>query len=897
MDTKKVHRFGAIFVFLFSFLVYFSTIAPTVSFWDCGEFIACSYRLAVPHPPGSPLFLLVGRIFTLLPIFEDIAKRVNFISVLASAFTVLFTYLTIVILIKQYMKNVRDGLMQYVPYIGGIIGSLTFAFTTSFWFNAVEAEVYASSMLFTSLVVWLILYWGEKSEEVGNERYLLVIMYLVGLAIGVHLLNVLALPTVFMIIYYRKYSVNTQTFFYMVIIGAMLTAMIYPGLVNGLPQIAEKAGFLGLLIFIVAILMALVYAVNNKKSVLSLVLTTVLLVVLGYSTYLTIYIRSNLDPTIDENDPENIERFISYLKREQYGQHTLDRAQVLRESPNGDRYTGVWDFFWRYQVNKMYVRYLLWNFLGEEGREGGVLWWKFFGIPFLLGLFGAYYHFKKDWKHALAVFVLFFMTGFAIILYLNQPDPQPRERDYSYVGSFFAFSLWIGIGAAALVEWFINFSKEKKLSSLVPISIALLLFLASPVQVMVKNYHSHDRTGNYVAWDYSYNMLQSCEPNGVIYTNGDNDTFPVWFLQKVENVRTDVRVANLSLLNTDWYILQLKHKEPRVPISLSDREINKIQPIPWPKKKTIEINVPGEYANKEWQRFKETYQFATVNSKPTQKMKFDVRPKLFGRYLRVQDYMILNTLYANKFRKPLYFAVTCSRDNMLDGLQRYLRMDGLAFKITTVPNWTMDPEILYDNLMNKYQYRNLNNPDVYYNKNIISLLQNYRSAFVQLANYYASVQDTARVKKIMQKLNTIMPPEVIPFTSSTIRNWVLAYNVYAGVTPVDSISLAKYGLRNLQSIAEILYRLQALSPARKLYEEILAANPQDYRAKGSLINIYGEQKEYQKAIDILEKWLKDNPNDKAARARLEEYKAKLASQGSDTAQALKSAGKKSSSTK
>ncbi len=880
MDTKKVHRYGAIFTFLFSFVVYFSTMAPTVSFWDCGEFIACSYRLAVPHPPGSPLFLLVGRIFTLLPIFADIAKRVNFISVLASAFTVMFLYLTIVLLIKQYFKEPQEGLLKYVPYLGGIIGSLTFAFTTSFWFNAVEAEVYASSMLFTSLVVWLILYWGERSEEVGNERYLLVIMYLVGLAIGVHLLNVLALPTVFMIIYYRKYKVTTETFVYMAIIGAMLTGMIYPGLVNGIPQIAEKGGFFGLMVFLVIMLMLLVYAINNKKPVFSLIMTTVFLVILGYSTYLTIYIRSNLDPTIDENDPENIERFISYLKREQYGQHTLNRAQVLRESPNGDQYTGVWDFFWRYQVNKMYVRYLLWNFLGENGRVGGVIWWKFFGIPFLLGLFGAYYHFKKDWKHALAVFVLFFMTGFAIILYLNQPDPQPRERDYSYVGSFFAFSIWIGIGAAALWEWFVREAQKRKMSSMVSVAIALLLFLVSPVQVMVKNYHSHDRSGNYVAWDYSYNMLQSCEPNAVIYTNGDNDTFPVWFLQKVENVRTDIRVANLSLLNTDWYILQLKHKEPKVPISLSDREIENIQPIPWPKKKTIEIKVPKEYAQREWERYKETYQFATLGGKPTEMIKFDLKPKLFRRYLRVQDYMILNTLYANNFRKPLYFAVTCSRDNMLDGLQRYLRMDGLSFKITSVPNWSMDPEVLYDNLMNKYQYRNLNNPKVYYNKNIISLLQNYRSAFVQLANYYASVKDTARVKKIMKRLNEIMPPEVIPFTSSTIRNWVEAYNVYAGVTPVDSISVEKYGLRNLQSMAEILYRLQAQEKARVLYEKILAVNPQDYRAKGNLINIYGELKEYQKAIDMLEKWLKDNPNDRMARQRLDEYKAKLAAQDS-----------------
>ncbi|GAB4371900.1 MAG: DUF2723 domain-containing protein [Calditrichia bacterium] len=874
MEDKRLNRIFAGFVLLFSFIIYYLTIAPTVSFWDCGEFIACSYKLAVPHPPGAPLYLLVGRIFTLLPIFEDIARRVNFISTLSSAFTVMFLYLIIVIMINQYLGKQRQGFLRYVPYLSGVIGSLTFAFTTSFWFNAVEAEVYAPSMLFTSLVVWLIMFWSERSEEVGNEKYLLVIMYLVGLAIGVHLLNVLALPMIFMIIYYKKYPINNNTFVWLVLIGAALTGLIYPGIVQGIPIIAEVGGFFGLLVFLVGLVILLAYAVNNKRSLLALFFTSVLLVILGYSTYLMIYVRSNLDPNIDENDPETIEEFISYMKREQYGEHTFSREKVLAESANRKRYTGVWDFFWNYQVKKMYIRYFLWNFMGEDENSDGFSLTKFFAIPFLLGLAGAYYHFRRDWKYALAVFALFFMTGLAIVLYLNQPDPQPRERDYSYVGSFFAFSIWIGIGASAILEWFSKQTETSTaLSKFFPGIIAMFLFFLSPVQVLVKNYHSHDRSGNYVAWDYSYNMLMSCEPNGIMYTNGDNDTFPLWYLQEVENIRTDVRVANLSLLNTNWYVLQLKHKEPKVPISLSDAEIEKLMPVPWPEEKTIEIKVPEEHFAREKELYQSSFNFPLTQDEP--RLKFKLGPKFYNRYLRVQDYMILNTLVANKFRKPLYFAVTCSRDNMLDGLQRYLRMDGLTFKITSIADWTLEPNILYNNLMNNYQYRNLDNPDVYYNENIIALLQNYRSAFIQLCNYYVTQDDSVKIRNLVSKMQEVMPESVIPFTNRTIKNWTEAFSYYSGITPIDSLNNMNYSIQELQSIGDLLAKFKKYDAAQKAFEEVLKIEPNNVRAKGYLVDLYANQNQVEKAIEILEEWIANNPTDKGAQRRLEQYKALL----------------------
>ncbi len=872
MRNDLLNRLFAIIVFLFSFVIYFLTVAPTVSFWDCGEFIACSFRMAVPHPPGAPLYLLVGRIFTLIPIFTDIAKRVNIISTISSAFTVMFLYLIIVIMIKQFMKNLNEGFAKYLPYLSAAIGALTFAFTTSFWFNAVEAEVYAPSMLFTSLVVWLVMFWSERSETVGNEKYLLVIMYLVGLAIGVHLLNVLALPMVFMIIYYKKYPINRTTFTLLVLIGVAIMGMIYPGIVKGIPVIARIGGFFGLLLTIVVLLILMAYAINNRKGVIALLLMSILLIILGYSTYATIYIRSNLDPNIDENNPETIEKFISYMNREQYGQHTFDRKKVLAESPNGKNYSGVWDFIWNYQIQKMYTRYFLWNFMGREDSGDNFSWTKFLGIPFLLGLLGAWYHFKRDWKYALSVFVLFFMTGLAIVVYLNQPDPQPRERDYSYVGSFFAFSIWIGMGTAAILEWITKKTEGSATSNIIPISVAVFLVFVSPVQVFVKNYHSHDRSGNYVAWDYSYNMLVSCAQSGVLYTNGDNDTFPLWYLQEVEDIRKDLRVANLSLLNTPWYIYQLKYQHPKVPISLSDKEIENIMPYPWPKQQTLEINIPSVFQEKEFESYKNSFDLRV--DKLESKMKFNLGPKLFDRYIRVQDFMILNTLYENRFRKPMYFAVTVSRDNMLDGLQRYLRMDGLSFRITTIPNWSIDPDTLFNNLVYKYQYRNMNNPDVFYNPNVIALLQNYRSAFIQLANYFASNNQRERVRELIEKMQNIMPPSVIPFTNNVYKTWVEAYEYYSGIKSIDSINANNYTEIFLTDLGKVLVNLREIEAAQKSFEEVLKLNPTNIQAKGFLVDIYAKHLQYDKSIGILEDWLIQNPGDKQAKMRLEEYRKK-----------------------
>ncbi|RMF58069.1 MAG: DUF2723 domain-containing protein [Calditrichaeota bacterium] len=941
MKKLDANKFTGFLVFAFSLIMYFRTVAPTVSFWDCGEFIACSFRLAVPHPPGAPLYLLVGRVFTLIPEFliENVGLRVNIISVISSAFTILFLYLIIVHLFREFQPS-REGFLKYVPNIGAAVGALTFAFTHSFWWNAVEAEVYAPSMLFTGLVVWLIFRWAERSEEIGNEKYVLLIAYLMGLAIGVHLLNVLAIPTILMVIYYKRYEMNLTSFIMLGIVGVLLTLMVYPGVVKGIPWLAGKVGFFGLAVGVVLLIIGFAYAVQKHQEILSILLMSILLITIGYSSYLMIYIRSNLDPNIDENNPETIENFISYLNREQYGEHSIvDRERVWRSSPNGKNYTSVWDFFWRYQINKMYIRYFLWNFVGMEKNGPGVDWARFGLIPFLLGLFGAYYHFKRDWKHALAIFVLFFMTGLAIVLYLNQPDPQPRERDYSYVGSFFAFAIWIGLGAGAVLEWVYKQAKTMGGSAekYLPVAMSVLLFI-SPGIVLAENFHEHDRTGNYVAWDYSYNMLISCEPNGILYTNGDNDTFPLWYLQEVENVRTDVRVVNLSLLNTGWYIEQLKNREPKVPMSLTDKQIENLPQFlynqgvklfgdkhpeyqqigptglfPWPKRDKVEItSIPEEVRKTELERYKVTMKKEPPNLSPN--VSFQLGPKWninIGRgrklgFLRVQDYMILNTLLSNRYQKPMYFAVTTASNNQLDGLRQYLRMDGLVFKITTIPNWEMDPDLMYDNLMHKFKFRNLNNPDVYYNNNIIGLLQNYRSAFFQLANYYLANKDKERFREVVQKAYQVMPPEVIPYTNPQFSRVIKLYGFLAGVYEVDSLSLGKFGLRDLQMFGDMAGDYGEKELALKAYQTFfqeIETNPESPKVENyirtalrnpqffdqmtpqqkadimesltlnsfkKMIDLQAELKQYDQAIALLEKRLEKKPDDEYAKKKLEE---------------------------
>ncbi|MBN1562074.1 DUF2723 domain-containing protein [candidate division KSB1 bacterium] len=922
---KMINRVFAGFAFLFSLIVYLRTIAPTTSFWDCGEFITCSYILGIPHPPGAPFYLLLGRIFTMLPIAADIGLRVNIISALSSSITVLFLYLIIVRLIKHWRGEPKDAFDSMILVISGLIGALGYAFTDTFWFNAVEAEVYAISMLFTSSIVWLILVWLEKADQPGSERYLLIIAYLVGLAIAVHLLMILALPAIFLVIFFKyldshgltvtlkKFAtyigitvlvalvvlaiglsagiplavnfgligivliimaffspkktddISFQIYTYFLAATAVAFAVIYPGVVQYIPRLAGAAGAWTLLVVILAVLVGVYQTYKRQYKVLTLALMALMLILTGYSTYTMIYIRSNLNPEVDENDPETIKGMVSYLNREQYGTWgTLPRRyqglppdwqfEYQYKNVNYETYnfTKQMQFMWNYQLNKMYWRYFGWQFIGKGstmGADGFItelislngLW----GLPFLLGLLGMFHHFFKHWRHASFISFLFILTGVAIVIYLNQEDPQPRERDYVFVGSFFAFAMWIGIGVTAVLEWLKEAMQHKTaLRNGLAIVFIALAALAVPVNLLAHNYHEHDRTGDYVAYDYSYNILQTCEPDAIVFTNGDNDTFPLWFLQYVYDIRRDVRVVNLSLLNTPWYIKQLKNQEPKVPISLDDKQIASLELIPW---KTREIKIPVP-ARARLAALKDLGEFVSLEDQAVLRdtsLSVTVEPTVFGQAIRIQDYMVLNIIGANSWNKPIYFAVTVSDQNKVN-LGNYLRMDGLDFKLVPYKVEQVNTEKLEKNLTEVFQYRNLNNPDVYFNDNIIGLLQNYRAAFLRLAHVYLTEQRYDKLGHILEKMEQVMPFEVIPAPDVRLPLQVGQYYHFAG-RPNDFTRLAAFA-----------------------YNE----EPENPEVVGAYVSLLEREARYDEAIAILQEWQKQHPDDPEAKRKIEDIQAR-----------------------
>jgi hypothetical protein len=447
------------------------------------------------------------------------------------------------------------------------------------------------------------------------------------------------------------------------------------------------------------------------------------------------------------------------------------------------------------------------------------------------------------------------------------------------VGSFYAFSIWIGLGYAGLMELIRGNKPQKKEdvkvhSSKLPVIIFIILFLASPILLLSKNFESHSRKGRYIAWDYSYNMLMTCEPNAILITNGDNDTFPLWYLQEVDSIRRDVRIVNLSLLNTDWYIEQLRDLDPKVPVGISDVELSKLGLIPW-KKRQVTLNIPKSAGERFAREFQNKYQDQPISV--PEKITFEVKPTLntpYGPVLRVQDYMILRIINNNKWIKPIYFAVTVAKKNMLSELQEYLRMDGLALKLVPYKSWRISPDNLERNLTEVYQYRGLQDPSVYYDKNILGLLQNYRTAYLQVSEYHARSKDLDRVKTLMADMEKNIPSDVIPWTNKYLK---LIHDSYALATeqiPMDSIYNSNYSEQDMQIIGENLYRLGLGFYSENIFESIYASNPNNVQALSILIDIYEQSGKYDKGIQRLEEWLQRNPNDPQAKLKLTFFQSK-----------------------
>lgn len=684
MDIKKFNLWNHIvsaIIFLISAFTYLSTIEPSASFWDCGEFIASSFKFEVGHPPGNPVFQLIARFFTIFAAPENAAIAVNAMSALCSAFTIFFLYLTIVFFAKRMLKPARNGnysIGQAIAIYGsGAVGALAYCFSDTFWFSAVEGEVYAMSSLFTAMVFWAMTKWYEQAESPYANRWIVLISFLMGLSIGVHLLNLLAIPAIVFMYFYRKREEGHYSFWEYVkifLISVIILAAILFFIIPYLPKFAAYTDILfvntfglpvnsGAAFFVIALLTASFWGLSRLYKANKVFWTTTLLcfttIVIGFSIFSIVVIRSSVMTPTNENQPDNAFSLIRYLSREQYGKTPLIYGQyfgspyaslktpkywtlingkykhvtgpVEAEYSSGSKmlFPRMWNnqndkyikfyqsymdgkgtdipgskykkptfgtnlkFFFDFQLNWMYWRYFMWNFAGRQNdihspSPGEIFYgnWEsgikplddmrlgnqdnapeilkhnkaknhYFLLPLLLGIIGLFFQFDKDKRGSWLTFLLFFMTGIAIVIYLNQPPYQVRERDYAYAGSFYAFAIWIGFAVAAIYEWIQDFLKGKH--QVVTASVVSLLLLGVPALMAQQNWDDHDRSNRRTAVEMATNYLNSVGRNGILITHGDNDTFPLWYAQEVEGIRTDVRIANTSLLGTDWYIGQMKY--------------------------------------------------------------------------------------------------------------------------------------------------------------------------------------------------------------------------------------------------------------------------------------------------------------------------------------------------
>jgi hypothetical protein len=918
---RKINNITGWITFGIAAWVFLSTIEMTGSFWDCGEFIAAAYKLQVGHPPGAPLFLMLSRIFTLFAGSDVklIPVMVNSLSALASAFAVLFTFWTITAIARKLViKTLTPTLAEILTVMGsGLVGALAFTFSDSFWFSAVEGEVYATSQFFTCIVVWAVFKWESVADEKHAIRWIILIAYLMGLSIGVHLLNLLCIPALAFVYYFRKYPFSWAGVAKTMGVSLLILMIVQYGIIAWFVDIGaqvdlwmNEAGlkiWTGFTIYALFILAALAFGIyytqKKQKPLLNTVLLSMAFLLLGYTSYAQIVVRSLANPPMDENNPENAFGLLGYLNREQYGDRPLGYGQYYDAKVTGQKegkmsYTALegkyiatgakvipeydpgrctvfprmfsresnhvsaykeWagikgeqkpefshnlKYFFSYQLNFMYWRYFMWNFVGRQNDiqgHGSILkgnWISgidfidsmflgpqgklsqsmknnkarntFYFLPLILGLIGVVFHYKRDVNDANIVMLLFIMTGIAIVVYLNQTPYQPRERDYAYAGSFYAFCIWIGIGVVAIVD-----SLKKRLPEMPAVVVATGLCLVAVPGLMAKEgWDDHDRSHRYTSRDFAYNYLNSCAPNAVIFTNGDNDTFPLWYIQDVEGVRTDVRIINLSLLNTDWYIDQIKRKaydSDPVPFTLTSRQYvqGTRDYIPFYDRK-----IPG------YSDLKDIIEFVTsdnadakvrseagdeFNYLPTKKFRIKVDKdavlrngvvaekdvnkiadyiefEISKNYVMKSELMILDLIAHNDWTRPIYFAVTVGNDSYMN-LEDYFQLEGLAYRFVPIKaikdpsgqTGSVGVDQMYNNMMNKFVWGNMKDERVYLDQNNLNMTMNFRNNFARLSENLMQVGKRDSALAVLDKCNEEMPDKTVPYNIMMLRIAELYY--------------------------------------------------------------------------------------------------------------------------
>ncbi len=964
------------FSFLVAAIVFLLTIEPTASLWDCGEYIATAFKLEVGHPPGAPLFLLLGRVATLFAGSDvsNAAKMINAFSALASALTIMFLYWTIVHLARKLVgasKNISLGQALSVVF-AGLVGAFAYMFSDTFWFSAVEGEVYATSSLFTALVFWAILKWENVANEEGADKWIILIAYLMGLSIGIHLLNLLAIPAIIFVYYFKKYdTVDIKGIIITSVISFVILAIVMYGIILGVFQVSAQAelffvnvlgmpynfGFLLHLLLLIGLLIGGIYLTHWKddpvittivgslalilagipfmassvflgliiagglvwlvyylalrnRVMLNTIFLAVTMILIGYSSFSLIVIRSHADPPINENDPSNVFALLSYINREQYGDRPLLKGQYYNAPAESlvegkptyipkdgkyvvstrkqkvkydSRFTTIFPrmysnqpghvnvykrwagnsgrqvtvgsgenarkekiptfgenikFFFSYQVGFMYGRYFMWNFAGRQNDiqgDGGPLkgnWIsginfldqkrlgpqkdlpdylannkgrnKYYLLPFILGLLGLLFHVQKTPKDFWVVFLLFILTGLAIVVYLNQYPNQPRERDYAYVGSFYAFAIWVGLGVVTIVEGLKKFIPEKIGAPMT--GILLLIFV--PGIMGMENWDDHDRSGRYTARDIAYNYLNSCDPNSIIITNGDNDTFPLWYAQEVEGIRTDMRVVNTMLFNTDWYIDQMKKRaydSDPLPLTMprekyldgTNNQIYVLDRVKGPQDLKMVMDFVADDNPATQLRIQNgdmidyfpaktlrlPFDSARFNDNSSYLLEVDDKPlseieiNLKGNYLLKSQMMILDLLANNKWERPVYFVAGGHEDAL--GMEHYFQQEGFANRLIPVKNENERPfeygriniDAMYDNYMNKFRWGRMNEDDVYldyYTRRTISVIR-MRSNFARLAVALAEEGRKDSAIAVVDRCFELLPQRNMRFDLYTTR--------------------------------------------------------------------------------------------------------------------------------